>query len=367
VLRFKTFTLLIALLFGGLSSFGQIVKSKKAYLNICSFNVYKFGAVDPKYKAISKSLKDEKFARPDSTYGIPQRIENCAEILSKGAFELIVLQEVKYGPVGDSVISDLCFQLNEKYKRKYKWFNSEKIGKGLGMSECMAFLYDSTKVDLILQEEMNSTLLAPDEAKNRKYVKSCWKVRDFDFTLVSCHFAWNGKDPKRRQSDYLKLNDMLHHPEKYSKDPDLIIVGDFNRYGGSFSQNKKEFGIQLLDYDEDQFRVPHVDHFDSTLVSVKEVGKDASLIENQKHSTTVSDKNTFVYDQFYITKDVFEEYDVKSNEAGKDFGVFVYDETWGNAYVKGVKELSNNETKAQFSDHRPIWMRFKINTGNEDE
>jgi len=356
-----------ALLFGGLSSFGQVVKSKKAYLNICSFNVYKFGAVDSKYKAISKSLKDEDYVRPDSTFGIPDRIKNCADVLSKGVFELIVLQEVKHGAVGDSVISDLCAQLNQKCKRKYKWFNSDKIGKGLGMSECMAFLYDSVKVKLNLQGWMKSSLVACADNRNRNYVKTCWKAGDFDFTLVSCHFAWNGKDPLRRQADYEKLNDMLHHPQKYSDDPDLIIVGDFNRFGGSFSKNKKEFGIQHVDYDSEKFRVPHVEHFDSTVISIKQVGKDASSVDNQKYSTTVSDKNTYVYDQFWITKDVFEEYDLIGHEWTKDFGVLVFDEPWGNAYMDGVEKLSNNDTKAQFSDHRPIWMRFKINTGNEDD
>jgi len=362
----RNIVLMIALLLGGLSSFSQVVKSKKNYLTICSFNVYKFGAIDIKYKEISAKLKKPDFVRSATSFTIPGRIKNCAEVLSKGEFDLIVLQEVKSGAVGDSVLKDLTNELNSYYGGKFKWLTSEKIGKGMGMYECMAFLYDSTKVALITQNGQLSSTISCDEPKNRKYVKTCWKAGNFDFTLISCHFAWNGKDYTRRLADYRKLNHMLHHPLEYSNDPDLIVVGDFNRFGGPFKKSENQFGIQNISYDSLLFRVPHVAHFDREIIKLKEVGKKEGDSTIQQYSTTVANGNAYVYDLFWITSDVLEEYKLSGNQINQDFGVLVYDETWGNAYVKGTEQLSASDLKKQFSDHRPIWMRFKINTNNED-
>ncbi len=366
VRNFLAFTVLVIGIVSHSGLNAQVVKSRKTYLNICSFNVYLLGAVADRYKEIDDAADDSDFQRSDSSYFIPKRVYNCAEVLSKGHFELIVFQELVTGAPGDSVMADLAKVMNTKYKRNYKWFTSGNIGKGFRIYESMGFLYDSTKVDLIRQTDEKCSYLACDETKNRKYVKTCWRASNFDFTLISCHFAWNSSDPLRRQADYRKLNDILHHPQKYSHDPDVIVVGDFNRYGGGFSQSKKQFGIQQITYDSTKFRVPHVEVFDKKVVELKEAEDNESLENPQQYSTTVSNDNTVVYDLFWITSDVQEEYKMSANKWNRDFGVLVYDETWGNGYIEGTEHLSTAETKKLYSDHRPIWMRFKINTNNRD-
>lgn len=351
---------------GGSFSYGQVVKERKTYLNICSFNVYLLGAIAPKYQAIREAEKDPGYTRPDSSYGIPERVRNCAEILSKGSFELIVFQEVVHGSRGDSVMADLATELNEQYGRRYKWFTSGSIGKGFRITECMGFLYDSVKVKPLTQTDEKYSLIGCEEPKNRKYVKTCWQSGDFDFTLISCHFAWNGSDHKRRLADYQKLNHILHHPLEYSHDPDVIVVGNFNRFGGDFDESANEFGIQNLQVDTRKFRVPHVEVFDPEISAMKEVEDNLRIENPQQYSTTVSNKNSVVYDMFWITEDVLEEYKMTANKWNRDFGVLVYDEPWGNAYIDGVEQLSTSETKEAYSDHRPIWMRFRINQKTED-
>jgi endonuclease/exonuclease/phosphatase family metal-dependent hydrolase len=346
--------------------FSQLPPVDSCYINVCSFNVYLLGGVDAKYKEISKKSKDPLHQRPDSSFGIPNRISNCAELLYRGNFDLMVFQEVVDGVRGDSAIRDLTNKLNVISDKQYTWFTSQRVGRGMRM-ESMAFIYDTSSMKLINQNESTSTLIGSLDPKNRKFVKTCWKAGDFDFTLISCHFAWSDKDFKRRQADYKKLDHILHNPLEYSDDPDVVVVGDFNRYGGArFSVENHEYGIQHINYDSAKFRVPHVEHFDRSLAILKEVSENPEIEDPQHHSTTVSD-NTMVYDMFWLTADVLEEYRLSKNEWNIDFGVMAYDEPGGNAYVEGLEKLSLKELKLAYSDHRPIWMRFNVKANHSDQ
>ena len=313
--------MILIALFGGHFCFGQTPKARKTYLNIGSFNVYLFGGVDAKYKEIRKVEKDPDYKRPDSTFYLPKRVINCAKILSKGELDLIAFQEVVAGDRGDSVMRDLASILNSKYNRKYKWFTSDPIGKGFKITECMGFLYDSTKVDLLMQDGKESTLMACDESKNRKYAKTCWKSGNLDFTLISCHFAWNDKNPERRQADYKWLNDILHNPSKYSNDPDVLVIGDFNRLGGKMKMAENDFGVQHLNVDTTKFRAPHIEVFDKNINRLKEVKDNIEIDHPQEHSTTVSDNNTVVYDVAWLTEGLFNNYRMHKARWNLDFGV----------------------------------------------
>ena len=74
-----------------------------------------------------------------------------------------------------------------------------------------------------------------------------------------------------------------------------------------------------------------------------------------------------VYDLFWLTADVLEEYSLSKNEWNIDFGVMAYDEPGGNAYVEGLEKLPLKELKLAYSDHRPIWMRFNVKANHSDQ
>ena len=362
----KEVTVFVTVFFFCITSFCQLPKSDSSHITICSFNVYLLGGVSPKYKEINQQHKDPNYTRSDSSFTIPDRISNCADLLSRGNFDLMVLQEVVDGIRGDSAVRDLCNELIRNSGKDLCWFTSDRIGKGMRM-ESMAFIYDKAKINLIAHKGSKSSLLSTQEPKNRKFVKTTWKSGDFDFTLFSCHFAWNEKDCKRRQADYVLLSDILNNPDKFSSDPDIIVVGDFNRFGGRYCKKENnEFGIQQLNFDSSKFRVPHVECFDPSISNLKEVAENSGIIYPQQYSTTVS-ANTMVYDMIWITTDVLEEYNWERNKWNIDFGVLVFDEADGNAYLSGTEDLSSKEIKYLYSDHRPIWMKFKTNTASSDK
>ena len=132
----KLVSLLILLISSCLASADKLSKDED-YLYIATFNVFKLGAVAEKYKAenISEELKDK----------IPKRIDNIADVLAVGEFELVALQEVAYGHGGEAAMNDLIISLRERHGLEYEVIHSDHIGKGL-MKEMISFLYDPTRV-----------------------------------------------------------------------------------------------------------------------------------------------------------------------------------------------------------------------------
>ncbi|OCQ17940.1 hypothetical protein A7985_25015 [Pseudoalteromonas luteoviolacea] len=89
----KLVSLLILLITSYIASADKLSK-EEGYVYIATFNVYKLGAGAEKYKAekIPEELKGK----------IPKRINNIADVLAVGEFELVALQEVAYGHSGEA-------------------------------------------------------------------------------------------------------------------------------------------------------------------------------------------------------------------------------------------------------------------------
>ena len=66
--------------------------------------------------------------------------------------------------------------------------------------------------------------------------------------------------------------------------------------------------------------------------------------------------------------DAAEEFPPGSNEAkyAKDFGIIHFDEADGFGYQSGADRLSHDDLKKAYSDHRPLWIRFKTNADYYD-
>ena len=70
------------------------IEKAPGFIYIASFNVYRLGAVESRYKTVSE-LNNE----------IPTRIKNIARVLAVGDFDIIALQEVRAGQSGQAVDS----------------------------------------------------------------------------------------------------------------------------------------------------------------------------------------------------------------------------------------------------------------------
>ncbi len=337
-----------------LPAFGQTLTKTPNHVYIATFNVYVLGALDAKYE----DIVDWDPVLDDS---IPERISNLANVIAVGGFHLVAIQEVRSGPKGYYAIKDLQRALWTQHQMRYRFFLSEPIGQGL-VPESMAFLYRSHKVRYKKIDGSRSINIA---IPGRDLVKTQWVAKNFDFTLISAHLAWGNES--KRDAGYERIKDIFDNPSTYSDDPDIIVLGDFNRFGKGYDSVKE------LPYDASKFLAPNVTYFDPEFYEKKNVtktlitGKGIPNDNPQLLSTTVA-KNTKVYDMILFSADVVEEFPPGTNEAeyGKDFGIIHFDENGGFGFQEGADSLEHNDLKEAYSDHRPLWIRFKTNVDHYD-
>lgn len=340
------------------------IQKDSNYLYLCSFNIYLFGVLSEKYQSL-----DENFEGSTSV-GIPQRIKNLSNVLSVGNFDLIVIQELQDGEAGGWALEDLKTQLNSQLNQNYKAFQSQGIGKGFRMNESIGFIYDPDVVnpEIISGTTSLSKVIEVDgrEVYQRDFIHTQWKASNFDFSLISAHLLWSKKGIgglSDRERGYLKVEEILvtPTPSQYSQDPDIIIVGDFNRFGGGLSS------VEKITYDLNKWLAPNVTFFDPAFNSLKKVssasinGKNVPDNNPQFVSTTVA-LGKDVYDIIFMTKDADEEYSGSaSSQFGTDFGILCFDEPGAFGFQSGSDTLNTTALKEAYSDHRPLWARFAIN------
>ena len=331
------------------------------HLYLCTFNVYKLGSVAEKYTSL-----EEEGGSEETPEGIPKRIENLAKVLAVGKFDLVVFQEVTDGIQGQAAMTDLVATLRQDHGTSYSFFLSDHIGRGL-MAEAIAFMYDPR----VVQPEIlpgTTSLVQNIEIPGRDLVRTQWEADDFDFTLIAGHLAWSNEE--HRDQGYQKIDEIFSTPtpSQFSGDPDIIVLGDFNRFGTGYDSVKE------LTYDPSEFLAPNITFFDSEFSQKKSVTKTSIQHKGvpddnpQFVSTTVAG-NAYVYDMILISADVKEEFPPGAGEAiyALDFGIVHFDETGGFGHIAGAEQLSHNPLKNAYSDHRPLWMRFKTNTGKNDD
>lgn len=344
----RTFSYVLVWLFlSSLPAYGDTLSKTPNHTYIATFNVYKLGAVDDKYKDI-ESWNDNV----DTT--IPDRIANTAKVIAVGGFHLVAIQEVRSGPKGYFAIKDLQRALKENHGMRYRFFISDYIGMGL-VPEATAFLYRSHKARY---KKINGARYVKIEMPGRDLVKTQWVSGNFDFTLISAHLAWGSES--NRNAGFKKIKDIFDSPTTYSSDPDIIVLGDFNRLGEGYKSATK------LPYDASKFLAPNVTFFDPDFSKIGEVtgslitGKGVPNDNPQLVSTTVA-PNTAVYDMIMFSVDTAEEFPPGTTEAeyAKDFGIIHFDEADGFGFQSGANILSHDDLKEAYSDHRPLWMRFK--------
>jgi len=339
----------------------DVLEKKPNHVYICSFNIYLFGKIVSKYANPTGPVPGA------TTRPVPQRITNLAKVLAVGRFDLIAIQEVEAGGPGLWALRDLANELSKLTKFDYTFFQSDYIGRGFRMRESIAFVFNP---EVIQPCSLRGGRLAKNiEIPGRDLVLTKWRSGDFDFGLVAAHLAWGNKE--HRKLGYQKVEEILTSPASFLSDPDIIVLGDFNRFGDH------QESVKELDYDHAHppWYAPNIIAFDPNFNQIKEVKDAASLPEGitdpQLLSTTVA-PNTMAYDIIFFTRDAMEEFPPGEGQPkyGTDYGILQYDEPNGFGSQERAVELDDNPDpnllKEAYSDHRPVWIRFRTNAGHSD-
>ena len=300
-------------------------------IKIASFNIAELGN--------SKRTKDFK--------AIAQMINE---------FDLIALQEVQ-DKGGEAAVMSIHAALNAISGNRYALpLVIPNAGRGFPGIEGYAFIYrDPVQLDNRVFPVHGFRYDNNHDIYGRVPALAHFKAGTFDFIVATVHLQWDNID--RRQKEMIDIKKWLIEfaNRDTGQERDLIIVGDFNRYGN------------LSNTVIEQHQAP----FD-TLIDLSELGKTYRLISlefllttdtqfadsDERSTTTGVEKN--LYDQIMISAGSFREHKTTPSLFGEDVGVIAFDmeDPW--------KEKTNEEIKDAVSDHRPIWARFQINLVDDD-
>jgi len=285
--------------------------------------------------------------------------EAIAKMINR--FDLIALQEVQ-DTGGKEAVMNIYTALNKISGNSYALpLVIPNSGKGFPGIEGYAFIYR----DPVALDNRVSPVYDFRSDDHDIYGRipgfAHFKAGTFDFVVATVHLQWGNID--RRAKEVMDIKQWLieYANRSVAEERDLIIVGDFNRYGDGKPKGN------LTDAVIDSHNAP----FDS-LVDFNELAQTYRLISLEflptlytrfasldAQSTTIATENA-LYDQIMISAGSFREYTATPSLFGEDIGVVAFDmeAPW--------TEKKHEEIKAAISDHRPIWARFRIDLGDDD-
>lgn len=319
--------------------FSQSISKDEDRLYVASYNIYTLG----------------KNTQHGQAY-------NNAVILAEARFDLIAVQEVM-GEEGEQELGQIIRYLNDSFNLTYAYLVSTNIGQGFGGQERIGFIYDPDRI-LPLEGENGEFVQIIEVEGGRDFAFSYWQSGDFDFVFGSGHLIYGSNDDEtllKRSKELQQALDLFEDPLSYFGDEDLIFVGDFNRAG-------MVNAYQKVSYDTTKLFIPNIEFFDPDLNRVGQVkkkhikNKDVPSNNPQLVSTTVA-KNTYVYDMIICSTTLLDEFGQNREEGAfqKSFGIISFDEADGIGTIAAAAAItSHHELKSKYSDHRPLWVSFRL-------
>ena len=176
----------------------------------------------------------------------------------------------------------------------------------------------------------------------------------YDFYLVNCHLytKLSGTSSEGRGQEYDAmvgwLKDLTTEEEK-----DAIIIGDFNR----FLNGKSVWKRLMVTNHANWFRFPLLEGIKNDKPAFEPANHEAP---EDKYSTTTSKKKS-IYDQILLAKGSNYEF-VNNPQFGVDVGLPAFD----REEQFGWATKSWHDAIKMLSDHRPIWIRLRIDQVDDD-
>ena len=281
-----------------------------------------------------------------------RNLDFIADMLVDGDLDLIAVQEVGTVVGGATQVTALVTRMNALHPNDPDYFSAITPLTG---DERYAFIFR----DPVIMEDDFLWLDDDREPANpraggetffRIPVAASFTAGNFDFVVVSSHLTWGDTDRRRRE--YRVLRNFLRDEDDV--EDDYIVLGDMNRYGKfNVGSPNKPFNELLRSNFQNRYRFPLLeavtDPDDMTL----------HFVATDDLSTTIAQsRNT--YDQFIITEGTFNEFGTTNPVLGTHIGIIAFDQQ------AHFSNMSHNQIKYEVSDHRPVWIRLRIDLADDD-
>ncbi len=314
--------------------------SEQKYITIGSFNIYQFG---------KGSLHENR------------DLGGLARLLI--GMDLVVLQEVGTTH-GENQVSALKDSMNRLLPDDSKKYKTPLVTNETGNSEKYAFIYRDPVIRPDAYKNPNTSggewwmrpdpdddgVYTEDEIYDRVPAYMYFRAGNFDFVVITVHLMWTHLD--KRETEIDSLREWFSNFTPLDGERDVILLGDFNRYGkySGVSIEEMAFSKFFSDGWQDEYRI---------LFTEPLATHTTKFAEEDSQSTTVGSANN-LYDQILISKSVEHEFGADKAMYGQSIGVLPFD------MVAPYNNMHTNSIKVRMSDHRPIYARFRIDQPDDD-
>jgi endonuclease/exonuclease/phosphatase family metal-dependent hydrolase len=305
------------------------------YIRVGTFNIARLGASDEYMRSLP----------------------GLANAVIEGDFDLLCLQEIEPNELGWAQVSRLRELLNiaaEHYKTRP--YESRVAPEATG-GETTAFLW---RAPVVLQSPV---MLLPHDVDpdgdglrtfQRTPTIAFFRAKNYDFYVVNCHLytLLKGKTSEGRGAEYDALYAWLVWLAA-QKEKDAIVLGDFNR----FLNGKKDWYRMMRKNCEHIVRFPLLEAIEAENPRFDPETDDAPA---DLYSTTTNKKGS-IYDQILLSAGSYREF-VRVPRFGLDVGIVAFDND--KRYEWFINDW-HHATKI-LSDHRPVWIRLRIDQRDDD-
>jgi len=309
--------------------------AEPAYVRIGSFNIANLGAT----KEYERSLI------------------SLVNIVRTMDADVIAIQEVEPSDLGRAQLArfvDLLNMAEEYYDAEQYDYAVSEEGPG---DELTAFLWRApvTMTGEIAPLDHESD---PDGDGVRTFQRvpgvALFKAGNTDFYVVNCHLytKTRGTTSEGRAEELAAirawLEDLADEDEK-----DALVLGDFNR----FLNGKSAWKQVMAPGCERWYRFPLLEAISAEAPGFDPAKDDAP---EDRLSTTTSEKRS-IYDQILLAAGSYREF-TETPVLGVDVGIVDFD---NDPHYEWVVGSWYNAIKT-LSDHRPIWIRLRIDQPDDD-
>lgn len=317
-----------------LASSSSHAQTNPTHIRIGSFNIANFG----------------------DTNEYERSLISLVNIIRQTDADLIALQEVEPNDLGRAQVGRLTSLLNKAAAFYGTAFYDHEIGEQSG-DETTAFLW---RAPVSLESEISLLTHAddPDNDGKRTFQRvpsvALFKAGKYDFYVVNCHLYTKvaGVSSEGRGAEYEAIVTWLKQLAT-EDEKDAIVLGDFNRFLGG----KSIWETLMIPNHETHFRFPLLEAIKNANPGFDPMKHEAP---KDKYSTTTAKKRS-IYDQILISKGSYREFTV-SPQFGTNVGIVVFDNDSQYEWFIGKW---HNATK-MLSDHRPVWIRMRIDQNDDD-
>lgn len=305
------------------------------YIRVATFNIAQFGGGDEHARSLI----------------------GLVNILLATDADLVCLQEIAPDEAGRAQVERLVGLLNraEAFYRKPAY--DYEIARRFTGSETSAFLWRAP----VSRVSETTTLNVPKDPDGdgkatfqRVPAVALFRAGNLDFYAVNCHLYTQveGKSSEGRGEEMAALAGWLtalaRQPER-----DAVVLGDFNR----FLNGKTPWARLCTPGHERAYRFPLLEAIRNAVPSFDPAEDEAPA---DAYSTTTNAKRS-IYDQIVLSAGAYRNF-VAVPAFGIDVGIVSFDRD--RQYEWFIDEW--RVATQILSDHRPVWVRLRIDLPDDD-